>query len=128
MKDIALFRRPLVLATAFVLILTTNAFLNAFAQSRRQPPTTNEKKNQRPDPAKTGEKPQDPLPGDVINRQQDAEKVTISTAVVSVDAVVYHKKSGQIVPGLKQGNFAIFVDGQPMPIPTFPLRKLPSRW
>jgi Ca-activated chloride channel family protein len=125
MKYLALFRRPLVLATAFVLVLTTTGSLNVFGQSRRQPPTTNEKKNQRRDPAKPGEKPQDPLPGDVINRQQDAEKVTISTAVVNVDAVVYHKKSGQIVPGLKQGNFAIFVDGSPMPITNFATPEAP---
>jgi Ca-activated chloride channel family protein len=125
MKDLALFRRPLILAIAFVLVLTTTGSLNLFAQSRRQPPTTNEKKNKRPDPAAPGEKQQDPLPGDVVNRPQEADKVTISTAVVNVDAVVYHKKSGQILPGLKQGNFAIFVDGAPMPITNFATPEAP---
>ncbi len=125
MKDFALFRRFLGLAMTFVLLLTTISTLNVFAQSRRQPPVTNEKKNKRPDPSKPDEKQQDPLPGDVVNHPQDAEKITVSTAVVNVDAVVYHKKSGQIVPGLKQGNFAIFVDGQPMPITNFSTPEAP---
>ena len=44
-------------------------------------------------------------------KPQDIEKVTISTQIVNVDAVVYHKKSGQIVTDLKKPNFAIFADG-----------------
>src|SRR2546430_3262624 len=103
MKDIALLRRVLVLLTAFGLLLTTTGAVDVFAQARRQPPVTNEKKNKRPDPNAPVEK-QEPLPPDVLNRPQEAEKVTVSTAVVNVDAVVYHKKSGQIVPGLKQAN------------------------
>jgi Ca-activated chloride channel homolog len=109
MKDFASFRGPLALVTASLLLFLTVANLDVLAQSRRQPPTTNEKKNKRPEPTE-GEK-QDPLPQDIINKPQEAEKVTVSTAIVNVDAVVYHKKSGQIVPGLKQGNFAIMVDG-----------------
>jgi Ca-activated chloride channel family protein len=124
MKDLALFRRVLVLVTAFGLLLTTTVTIDVFAQARRQPPVTNEKKNKRPDPNAPGEK-QEPLPPDVVNRPQEAEKVTVSTAVVNVDAVVYHKKSGQIVPGLKQGNFAIFVDGAPMPITNFATPEAP---
>jgi Ca-activated chloride channel homolog len=124
MKDLLFIRRSLVLATTLVLFLTSTGTLNVFAQARPQRPVTNEKKNKRPDPA-ADEKQQDPLPGDVVNRPQEAEKITVSTAVVNVDAVVYHKKSGQIVPGLKQGNFAIFVDGQPMPITNFATPEAP---
>lgn len=124
MKYLLLIRRSLVFATMLVLILTSTGTLNVFAQARPQHPVTNEKKNKRPDPT-PDEKQQDPLPGDVVNRPQEAEKITVSTAVVNVDAVVYHKKSGQIVPGLKQGNFAIFVDGQPMPITNFSTPEAP---
>ena len=82
------------------------------SQSRRQPPTSNEKKNKRPgETPKQGDQ-QDPLPPDIVpTKPQDLEKVTISTQIVNVDAVVYHKKSGQIVANLKKPNFAIFADG-----------------
>src|SRR5215216_2806067 len=75
-----------------------------WSQSRRQPPTSNEKKNKRPsETQKPGE--QEPLPKDMEppTKQQDLEKVSISTQIVNVDAVVYHKKSGQIVTDLKKG-------------------------
>src|SRR6267142_3377424 len=125
MKEFALFRRPFALVIAFALLLMTVGDLGALAQSRRQPPTTNEKKNKRPDQTEGEKQPQEPLPQDIINKPQEAEKVTVSTALVNVDAVVYHKKSGQIVPGLKQANFAIFVDGVQMPITNFATPEAP---
>ena len=96
----------------------------ANAQSRRQPPTTNEKKNKRPAEKKDGEN-QEPLPPDLVGKPQDAEKLTISTQIVNVDAVVYHKKSGQVVNGLKKENFALFVDNQPMAISNFSTPEAP---
>jgi len=103
------------LAAAMIVaaLLFSSNFDLTLAQSRRQPPTSTEKKNKRPpepgqEPAE--QKPEDPIPTDVIGKAQDAEKITISTQVVNVDAVVYHKKSGQIVNGLKKENFAIFID------------------
>ena len=75
-------------------------------QSRRQPPTSNEKKNKRPaEGQQPGEKPEEPLPPDLVGKPQDAEKITVTTQIVNVDAVVYHKKSGQIVTGLKKAEF-----------------------
>src|SRR5688572_28745729 len=68
------------------------------SQSRRLPPTSNEKKNKRPGdtPKKEGE--QEPLPKDIEPvAPKDIEKIAISTQIVNIDAVVYHKKSGQIV-------------------------------
>lgn len=86
----------------------------AIAQSRRQPPTSTEKKNKRPpepgQPQQPEQKPEEPIPTDIVGKVQDAEKITISTQVVNVDAVVYHKKSGQVMTGLKKENFAIFTD------------------
>jgi VWFA-related protein len=111
---------------ALLLLFFSVGDWEARAQSRRQPPTTNEKKNKRPDPnAPDQEKPQEPVPPDIVNKPQEAEKVTVSTAIVNVDAVVYHKKSGQIVPGLKQGNFAILVDGAQTPITNFATPEAP---
>jgi VWFA-related protein len=96
------------------------------SQSRRQPPTSNEKKNKRP-----GEKPkegeqQEPLPPDIVpTKPQDIEKVSISTQIVNVDAVVYHKKSGQIVTNLKKPNFAIFDNGVQQTITNFSTPEAP---
>ncbi|MEO7970284.1 MAG: VWA domain-containing protein [bacterium] len=96
---------------------------SGFAQSRRQPPTSNEKKNKRP--TETGEKKEEPPPPDLVGRPQDAEKVTVSTQIVNVDTVVYHKKSGQIVTGLKKENFTIYADGQPQVTTNFSTPEAP---
>jgi len=44
---------------------------------------------------------------------------------VNVDAVVYHKKSGQIMAGLKKGYLAIFKDGVQQNIPNFSTPEAP---
>jgi Ca-activated chloride channel family protein len=120
------------LALSFFAALVLSALLIApiagpgFAQSRRQPPTSTEKKNKRPgETSGQGEKHEEPPPPDLVGRPQDAEKVTVSTQIVNVDAVVYHKKSGQIVTGLKKENFAIFADGQPQVITNFSTPEAP---
>jgi VWFA-related protein len=97
-----------------------------FAQSRRQPPTSNEKKNKRPGdtPKKEGE--QEPLPKDLEPvAPKDVEKIAITTQIVNIDAVVYHKKSGQIVTGLKKPNFAIYADGAQQTITNFSTPEAP---
>jgi len=111
--------------TFFVLMIVSGlvtglTFSFALGQSRRQPPTSNQKKNKRPgETTQPGEKPEEPLPPELTGKPQDAEKLTITTQIVSVDAVVYHKKSGQIVTGLKKENFSIFADGVPQTITNF---------
>ncbi|MFN2494142.1 MAG: VWA domain-containing protein [Pyrinomonadaceae bacterium] len=96
-----------------------------FAQSRRQPPTSNEKKNKRPAEKPPGQKPEEPLPPDLIGKPQEAEKLSISTQIVNVDTVVYQKKSGQVITGLKKENFAIFADGAQQPITNFSTPEAP---
>ena len=98
-----------------------------WSQSRRQPPTSNDKKNKRPgETPKPGETPQDPLPPDIVpTKPQDIEKLSITTQIVNVDAVVYHKKSGQIVTNLKKPNFAIFADGAQKEITNFSTPEAP---
>jgi len=116
-------------ALAIVLTLLAGlGFSLSFGQSRRQPPTSNEKKNKRPPEQgqqPQGEKPEEPPPPDLIGKPQDAEKVTVTTQIVNVDAVVYHKKSGQIVTGLKKENFSLAVDGAPMAISNFSTPEAP---
>jgi len=112
------------LTIVFTMLLGTGANL-VFAQARRQPPTTNEKKNKRPgETGQEGEK-QEPLPPDLTGKPQDAEKLLIATNIVNVDAVVYQKKSGQIVTGLKKDNFAIFSDGVQQTITNFSTPEAP---
>ena len=109
------------LVILLVLSLLVGADLSlAFAQSRRQAPVTNQKKNKRPDPSQPGEKKDEEAPPpDITGRPQDADKLTISTQIVNVDTVVYHKKSGQILTGLKKENFAIFSDNVQQVITNF---------
>jgi len=113
------------LAVALSLLMVLGMNVPTFSQSRRQPPTSNEKKNKRP---AEGQKPgeQEPVPPDIVpTKPQDLEKVSISTQIVNIDAVVYNKKSGQIVTGLKKGNFAIFADGQQQTISNFSTPEAP---
>src|SRR5215217_7273761 len=113
---------------ALSLLLLLGASISpGWSQSRRQPPTSNEKKNKRPsETPKPGEEPQEPLPRDLEPaKPQDIEKVSISTQIVNVDAVVYHKKSGQIVTALKKPNFALFADGVQQTITNFSTPEAP---
>lgn len=118
MNRLSYFRYAIALGLVLGMLAGLDAGL-AFAQSRRQPPVTNQKKNKRPEPGQQGEKQEEAPPPDITNRPQDADKVTISTQIVNVDTVVYHKKSGQIVTGLKKENFAIFADNTPQVITNF---------
>ena len=98
----------------------------ATGQSRRLPPTSDDKKNKRPATPADPQKPADePLPPDVIGKPQDAEKISVTTQIVNVDAVVYHKKSGQIVTGLKKENFTLYADNAVQPITNFSTPEAP---
>src|ERR1044071_8004595 len=114
-------------AVALSLLLLGVSVSPGWSQSRRQPPSSNEKKNKRPaETTKPGEPGQEPVPKDIEPvKPQDIEKVTISTQIVNVDAVVYHKKSGQIVTDLKKPNFAIFDNGVQQTITNFSTPEAP---
>jgi len=108
------------------LIITLSLVLNAsqsvpvLAQSRRQPPTSDEKKNKRPPQGQPSEeKVQEPLPTDIIGKPAEGDTVKVTTNLVNVDAVVYSKKNGQIVTDLKKGNFEVYVDGVKRDITNF---------
>jgi len=120
-------------ARSFFVILVASSLLSgltfsfAFAQSRRQPPVSNQKKNQRPQPDQKPDQKQaeEPLPPDLAGKPQEADKISVSTQIVNIDAVVYHKKSGQVVTGLKKVNFAIFADGSQQVITNFATPEAP---
>ncbi|HEY0462345.1 MAG TPA: VWA domain-containing protein [Pyrinomonadaceae bacterium] len=127
MKSVLSFRPLFVIVLLFVL----GAF--AFAQSKPQKPTTtvpgNQKKNQRPT-AKTEEEQkkeeeQRKLEEDAKTAEKDDEVLSIKTNIVNVDAVVYDKKSGQIITGLKKENFAIFENGVKQEIAQFATPEAP---
>ncbi|MCV4698708.1 hypothetical protein OFB92_36915, partial [Escherichia coli] len=76
---------------------------------------TDTKKNTRP-AAKTEEDlkkeaEEKKIQEEVKNSVYVDDPVKIDTQIVNVDAVVYNKKTGQIVTGLKKENFQVFEDG-----------------
>ena len=114
-----------VASTALILSLfvgMTSGLATSYAQSRRQPPPTNQKKNKRTEPGQEGK---DETPTDVVGKPQEAETVKVSTNVVNIDAAVYHKKSGKIMTGLLKENFAIFEDGVQKEISNFSTPEAP---
>ena len=127
MKRNALRSRLFVMVVAVAFSLAAFKTISVFAQARRQPPVSDQKKNKRPPEGgqQKEEEKQEPLPPDLSGKPQDAEKLTIVTNIVNVDAVVYTKKSGQIVTGLRKDNFAIFVDGVKKDITNFATPEAP---
>ena len=122
---LAKFVRALFPLIVLFTVLASMGLSFTLGQSRRQPPTSNEKKNKRPAEGQQEQKPEEPLPPDLIGKPQEAERVTVTTQIVNVDAVVYHKKSGQIVTGLKKANFTILADGAPQTITNFSTPEAP---
>lgn len=126
MKYNSISLRVATFAALAALVSSSFAGFVGYSQSRRQPPTSNEKKNKRPDGTTQppGEQ-QEQVPPDLVGKQKDAETISVSANLVNVDAVVYNKKSGQIVNGLKKENFAIFEDGVKMDITNFATPEAP---
>jgi Ca-activated chloride channel family protein len=127
MKSISLCRWLFVLIAGVAFSFGAVQSVSVFAQSRRQPPSSDQKKNKRPPEGgqQTEEQKQEPLPPDLTGKPQEAEKVSVTTNVVNVDAVVYNKATGQPSLNLKQGNFAIFVDGVKKDITNFATPEAP---
>ncbi len=94
-----------------------------FAQSRPQRPDTskgNQKKNQRPTQEELDKQAEEQKRIDEEkNAIIDDDVLKIDTNIVNVDAVVYDKKSRQIITGLKKENFAVFENGVKQDITNF---------
>jgi VWFA-related protein len=127
MKSICVCRRLFVLIAGVALSFGAVPSISVFAQSRRQPPSSDQKKNTRPPESgqQTGDQKQEPLPPDLTGKPQEAEKVSVTTNVVNVDAVVYNKATGQPQLRLTKDNFAIFVDGVKKDITNFATPEAP---
>lgn len=114
-------------AMVAIVSVSLSAFtLTAHSQSKPQKPdptTGNQKKNTRPVPQTEEERKK----AEEDKKRAEEEKNAIvdptvekiNTNIVNVDAVVYNKKTGQIINGLKKENFAIFENGVKQPISSF---------
>ena len=123
------FSQLLVLLIAFFFLFNTT---NTLAQSRPQKSDPNKgdgKRNNRPKP-----KTEEELKQEEEKRKQEEEEknaivddeiLKIKTNVVNVDAVVYNKKTGQIITGLKKENFAVFENGVKQDITNFATPEAP---
>jgi VWFA-related protein len=113
-----------VAALAIIVVFVLAGLISA--QSRPQKPTTapgDQKKNNRPTPLSEEEKKkleaEQKLKEEEKNAIVDPTVEKVEANIVLVDAVVYNKKTGQIVSGLKKENFAIFENGVKQNISSF---------
>lgn len=114
------------LLAVIIFALSVVGMPSLLAQSRRQPPVSDQKKNKRPPDAPPEEQKPEPLPADIQpGKPQEAEKVSVTTNLVNVDAVVYNKKTGQPQMSLGKDNFTIFVDGVKKDITNFATPEAP---
>ena len=106
-------------AAAFAVLATSFLTASLFGQSKPQKPETTptgtQKKNGRP-AAQTEEERKKAAEEKKRTEEEknaivDTTVEKIETKIVNVDAVVFNKKTGQIVTGLKKENFAIFENG-----------------
>ena len=77
--------RALWLSLAVIASLGLASSSLVLSQSRRQPPSSDQKKNKRPEekPESDEQKPE-PTPPDIMGKQQEAEKVAVTTNLVNV--------------------------------------------
>ena len=126
--------RPRFIFAAFAavlgIVLAFYSVGSAQSKPQRPDPSTGEgKKNQRPQP-----KTEEELKKEAEDKKRaEEEKNTpvepgvekIETNLVSVDAVVFNKKTGQVITGLKKENFAIFENGVKQDISSFATPEAP---
>ena len=128
MSSVKCFRLVIILAIAFLCGLNAAVY----AQSKPQRPETprgNGKINQRPTPQTEEERKkaeeQKKQAEEEKNAVEDPGVLKLETNIVNVDAVVYNKKSGQIITGLKKENFAVFENGVKQEIANFSTPEAP---
>ncbi|MGD9628939.1 MAG: VWA domain-containing protein [Pyrinomonadaceae bacterium] len=99
----------------------------AFAQSRPQRPDNPKagdgKKNSRPTPRTEEELKKEAEEKKRIEEEKNSvyvdDPIKVETDIVSFDAVVFNKKTGQIITGLKKENFQVFENGVKQDISNF---------
>jgi VWFA-related protein len=113
----------------FAVLIATGSVLG---QSKPQRPETSPgggKRNTRPEP----KSPEEQKKEEEKRRQEQEEKnaifindpINIDTNIVNVEAVVYNKKTGQIITGLKKENFFVYEDGVKKDISNFSTPETP---
>lgn len=120
-------RKSVIVALLSCLVMLSGiATTSVFAQSKPQKtekPTGEGKKNTRPAPMTEEERKKAEEEKKRLEEEKNAiiddTIERIDTKVVNVDAVVYNKKSGQIITGLKKGNFAVFENGVKQEVSSF---------
>ncbi len=127
-----------VFAVVFALLFTNPSVIAQSKPQKTERPTGEGKKNQRPteedkkkaeEEKKRAEEEKNAVVDDTVEK--------IDTNIVNVDAVVFNKKTGQIITGLKKESFAIFENGVKQNISNFTTPESPitvtvvveySRW
>jgi VWFA-related protein len=116
------FRAVIGLLAALIFVLCAFQF-TALPQSKPQrpePSTGNEKKNRRPTEEELKKAEEEKKRAEEEkNAVVEVGVEKINTNIVNIDAVVFNKKTGQIITGLKKENFAVFEDGVKQPISQF---------
>ncbi|HQR34129.1 MAG TPA: VWA domain-containing protein [Blastocatellia bacterium] len=115
-------------AFALVIALSVSPLLvndRTFAQAGRKT-SENQKKN----PNATGNpdeasKEQEKKDRQKVDKTQPPVSLSIDTRVVNVEAVVYNKKTGAILQGIKKENFEIYEDGIKQEIENFSTPQAP---
>jgi Ca-activated chloride channel homolog len=129
MQSVKFYRVAAMLFCLGVFLCQTGVYV--FAQSRPQRPETptNQKRNQRPAPQTEEERKkaeeEKRLAEEEKNAIEDKEVLKLETNIVNVDAVVYNKKTGQIITGLGRENFAVFENGVKQEISNFSTPEAP---
>jgi len=103
------------LATAFI----ANSFLatdQIFAQAGRK---TSDKQKKNPNATGDPDDPQKQKEPTKVDKSLPPSTITIGTDVVNVEAVVYNKKTGGVIQGLKKEHFEIYEDGIKQEIENF---------
>src|SRR4051812_35104606 len=103
-------RFTLLLSLLLISIFVLNS--TVFAQSRPQRPEPSKgegKRNQRPTPKTEEELKKEAEEKKRLEEEKNAVVeegvIPVETNIVNVDAVVFNKKTGQIITGLKKDNF-----------------------
>ncbi|MCG3163372.1 MAG: hypothetical protein JMDDDDMK_04769 [Acidobacteria bacterium] len=110
-----------VIAVAFI----ANGFLvtdQTFAQAGRK---SSEKQKKNPNASGDPDDPQKQKQETKIEKSIPPASINISTDVVNVEAVVYNKKTGGIIQGLKKEHFEIYEDGVKQEIENFATPEAP---
>lgn len=123
-------RLTLLVSTFLIFVIGFNSI--AVGQSRPQrpePSKTEGKRNQRPTPKTEEELKKEEEARKLLELEKGAVEepgvVKVDTDIVNIDAVVFNKKTGQIVSGLKKENFTIYENGVKQNISSFTTPEAP---